>query len=80
MDECGYLGTTVYLLPCEFYIFEGAAILGRQIPFLGKKRADALVTHNLADFAGAAERFRILVLCPGELLKKVRVGTDRLIR
>jgi len=35
-------------------------------------RADALVTYNVADFAGPAERFRISVLCPGELLKKVK--------
>ena len=33
--------------------------------------ADALVTYNVRDFAGAAERFRILVLQPAELLKKV---------
>ena len=30
-------------------------------------------TYNAADFAGAAERFTILVLRPGELLKKVRL-------
>ena len=36
-------------------------------------RADAPVTYNLADFAGAAERFRISVLRPAELLKKVRL-------
>jgi putative PIN family toxin of toxin-antitoxin system len=35
-------------------------------------RADALVTYNRADFAGAAERFRIPVLRPSELLKKVK--------
>src|SRR2546423_6308488 len=35
-------------------------------------RADALVTYNVADFAGPAERFRISVLRPGELLKKVK--------
>ncbi len=35
-------------------------------------RADALVTYNLADFAGAAERFGIPVLRPSELLKKVK--------
>ena len=35
-------------------------------------RADALVTHNVADFAGPAERFRISVLRPGDLLKKVK--------
>ncbi len=34
--------------------------------------ADALVTYNVADFAVAAERFRISVLRPAELLKKVR--------
>jgi len=35
-------------------------------------RADALVTYNIADFAGAAERFRISVLRPADLLKKVK--------
>lgn len=34
--------------------------------------ADALVTHNVADFPGPAERFRISVLRPGDLLKKVK--------
>jgi hypothetical protein len=36
-------------------------------------RADALVTYNVADFAGIGERFRISVLHPAELLKKVRL-------
>jgi hypothetical protein len=35
-------------------------------------RADALVTYNVADFAGPAERSRISVLRPGDLLKKVK--------
>ena len=35
-------------------------------------QAAALVTYNVTDFAGPAERFRISVLRPGELLKKVR--------
>jgi predicted nucleic acid-binding protein len=35
-------------------------------------RADALVTYNVADFAGAAERFRISVLRPADLLKRVK--------
>ncbi len=35
-------------------------------------RADALVTYNVADFAVAAARFRISVLRPGDLLKKVK--------
>lgn len=35
-------------------------------------RADALVTYNVADFAGPAERFRISVLRPADLLKKVK--------
>jgi putative PIN family toxin of toxin-antitoxin system len=35
-------------------------------------RADALVTYNIADFAGAAERFRVAVLGPADLLKKVK--------
>jgi putative PIN family toxin of toxin-antitoxin system len=36
-------------------------------------QADALVTYNVADFAGVAERFRISVLRPADLLKKVRL-------
>jgi hypothetical protein len=44
-------------------VLEAAAVNGR---------ADALVTYNVADFAGPAERFRISVLRPGELLKKVK--------
>ena len=35
-------------------------------------RADALVTYNLKDFAEAGERFRISVLRPADLLKKVK--------
>lgn len=35
--------------------------------------ADVLVTYNTGDFAGAAERFGILVLRPGDLLKKVKL-------
>ena len=31
-------------------------------------RADALVTHNVADFAEAAPRFGPPLLCPGEML------------
>ena len=34
--------------------------------------ADALVTYNIPDFAEAGERFRISVLRPGDLLKKVK--------
>jgi putative PIN family toxin of toxin-antitoxin system len=34
--------------------------------------ADALVTYNVNDFVGAAARFRILVLTPAELLRKVK--------
>ena len=34
-------------------------------------RADALVTHNVADFAAARARFKIPVLGPAELLRKV---------
>ena len=34
--------------------------------------ADALVTYNLADFRTADERFRIPILSPADLLKKVR--------
>jgi probable toxin-antitoxin system toxin component, PIN family len=35
-------------------------------------RANAVVTYNVADFALAAKRFRISVLSPADLLKKVR--------
>ena len=35
-------------------------------------RAAALVTHNVRDFAKGAERFRLRVLRPGELLKELR--------
>lgn len=35
-------------------------------------RADALVTHNVRDFAKGAKRFGIRVLRPGELLKELR--------
>jgi putative PIN family toxin of toxin-antitoxin system len=34
--------------------------------------ADALITYNVSDFAGAVERFGIPVLRPAELLKKVK--------
>ena len=34
--------------------------------------ADALVTHNLRDFAKGAARFGLRVLRPGELLKELR--------
>jgi predicted nucleic acid-binding protein len=33
-------------------------------------RADALITHNVADFA-AASKFGLLVLSPGELLRRI---------
>jgi putative PIN family toxin of toxin-antitoxin system len=35
-------------------------------------QADALVTYNIADFTGPGERFRLSVLRPGDLLKKVK--------
>lgn len=35
-------------------------------------RADALVTHNLADFTTAAPRFGLALLRPGELLERMR--------
>jgi putative PIN family toxin of toxin-antitoxin system len=35
-------------------------------------RADALVTHNVRDFASAAKGFGLRVLRPGELLKEIR--------
>ncbi len=34
--------------------------------------ADAIVTYNVSDFAEAGERFKIAVLTPAELLKKVK--------
>jgi len=34
-------------------------------------QADALVTHNLADFVLAAPRFGLLLLRPGELLERI---------
>jgi predicted nucleic acid-binding protein len=36
-------------------------------------QADALVTYNVADFAGIAERFRIEVMHPADLLKRVKI-------
>ena len=35
-------------------------------------QADALVTHNVRDFAGAAQKFGLRILRPGELLKELR--------
>jgi hypothetical protein len=35
-------------------------------------QTDALVTHNVKDFASAAERFGLRILRPGELLKEMR--------
>lgn len=35
-------------------------------------QADAVVTYNIADFAGPAERFKIAVIPPPVLLKKVK--------
>jgi putative PIN family toxin of toxin-antitoxin system len=35
-------------------------------------RADALVTYNIRDFAEAGERFRIPIVHPADLLKKVK--------
>ncbi len=34
-------------------------------------RADAIVTHNLRDFAAATERFGIAVLPPAQMLKEI---------
>jgi len=34
-------------------------------------RADAIATHNVADFSGVGELFRIPVLRPADVLKKV---------
>ena len=48
--------------PNDEMVFE-AAINGR---------ADALVTYNIADFTGLAERFKIAVMHPSDLLKKVK--------
>jgi len=35
-------------------------------------RADALITHNVHDFARGAERFGLRVLRPGDYLKELR--------
>jgi putative PIN family toxin of toxin-antitoxin system len=35
-------------------------------------RADALVTHNIRDFAAAAPRFGVLVVAPGGLLERMK--------
>ncbi len=35
-------------------------------------RADALVTYNVADFAGAADRFGVSILRPADLLRRVQ--------
>ena len=35
-------------------------------------RADALVTHNIRDFAKGAARFGLQIVRPGELLKELR--------
>jgi putative PIN family toxin of toxin-antitoxin system len=35
-------------------------------------QADALVTHNIGDFAEAGDRFKIPVIRPADVLKKVR--------
>lgn len=35
-------------------------------------RAQALVTHNLADFSPAAARFGVIVLSPGQVLARMR--------
>lgn len=35
-------------------------------------QADALVTHNVRDFVGAAKKFGLRILRPGELLKEMR--------
>ena len=35
-------------------------------------RADALVTHNLADFSGAAKTFGLRIVTPGALLERLK--------
>ena len=35
-------------------------------------RADALVTHNVADFSAAAKRFGLRVVTPGQILKELK--------
>lgn len=35
-------------------------------------RADALVTHNISDFAEAGRRFGLRVIAPGDLLKELK--------
>jgi hypothetical protein len=34
-------------------------------------RADAIVTFNIRDFSGAAERFGVAVLSPGETVRRL---------
>ncbi len=34
-------------------------------------RAEALITHNIADFSGAASRFNLALLTPAQALKKM---------
>lgn len=36
-------------------------------------RADVLVTYNLADFIGLADRFTISVMHPADLLKQAKI-------
>ena len=48
--------------PDDEIVFEAAA----------NGRADALITHNVDDFAEAAQNFSIPVMTPGELLKELR--------
>lgn len=36
------------------------------------EHADALVTHNIADFAEAARRFGLRVVAPGNILKELK--------
>ncbi|MER9063885.1 hypothetical protein [Mesorhizobium sp. M0698] len=38
-------------------------------------RADAIVTFNLRDFGKVAERFSIMVLSPGEALRRLERKT-----
>lgn len=35
-------------------------------------RANALVTHNVRDFTGAAKRFRLRILTPQQCIKEIR--------
>jgi hypothetical protein len=57
-----------YSIINETGTFQGKMVLEAAI----NGKANAVVTYNTADFASAAKRFKISVLSPADLLKKVR--------